>query len=61
MAVDQNLLHVTKSLVEHYPSLMYLVTSEVEGRLASLPVEWALKKYKDDIAAYLISQMEHNR
>ena len=40
---------------------MYLVTSEVEGRLASLPVEWALKKYKDDIAAYLISQMEHNR
>lgn len=57
LAADQNFLHVTKSLVERYPGLMYLWTYEQDDKPSYLPVEVALKKYKDDTAAYLISQM----
>ena len=61
LAAEQNFLHVTKSLVEHYPGLMYLWTQEQEDRPSYLPVEVALKKYSDDTASYLISQMRHDR
>lgn len=57
LAAEQNFLHVTKSMVERYPGLMYLWTYEQDDKPSYLPVEVALKKYKDDTAAYLISQM----
>ena len=60
-AAEQNFLHVTMSLVEHYPRLMYLWTYKQDDNPCYLPVELALKKYKDDTAAYLISQMRHDR
>ena len=40
---------------------MYLWTYEQDDNCGYLPVELALKKYKDDTAAYLISQMRHDR
>ena len=40
---------------------MYLWTRKKDSNPSSLPVELALKKYKDDTAAYLISQMRHDR
>ena len=61
LAAEQNFLHVTKSLVERYPGLMYLWTYEQDDKPSYLPVELALKKYKDETAAYLISQMRHDR
>ncbi|KAK2556750.1 Transient receptor potential cation channel subfamily V member 4, partial [Acropora cervicornis] len=61
LAAEQNFLHVSKALVEHYPGLMYIYSKEQEEKPSYLPVELALKKYKDDTAAYLISQMRHDR
>ena len=51
---------MTKLLVEKYPSLVYLGTEEVGGEREYLPVEKALMSYKDETAAYLISQMKHD-
>ena len=61
LAAEQNFLHVSKALVEHYPGLMYTYNKKQEEKPSCLPVELALKKYKDDTAAYLISQMRHDR
>ena len=60
LAAEQNFLHVTKLLVEKYPSLVYLETEEVAGERPYLPVEKALMSHKDETAAYLISQMKHD-
>ena len=61
LAAEQNFLHVTKSLVDQYPGLMYLWTKEQDDMPSYLPVELALKKYKDDTAAFLVSHMRHDR
>ena len=60
LAAERNFLHVTKLFVEKYPSLLYLGTEVVEGEREYLPVEKALMSYKDETAAYLISQMKHD-
>lgn len=60
LAAEQNFLHVAKLLVEKYPSLVYMGTEEVGNERAYLPVEKALMSYKDDTAAYLITQMKHD-
>ena len=60
LAAEQNFLHVTKLLVEKYPSLVYLETEEVAGERPYLPAEKALMSHKDETAAYLISQMKHD-
>ena len=61
LAVEQNFAHVTKLLVEKYPSLIYTKTQPVGGNIEYLPVEKALMLYNDDTAAYLISQMKPDR
>lgn len=64
IAAENNLLHVAKSLVEHYPGLIYLRTKVDDSdpiRTKSLPVELALLKFKDDTASYLICRMKHDR
>lgn len=60
LAAEQNFVHVSKSLVEKYPSLVYLETERVGDERGYFPVEKALLKYKDDTAAFLISQMKHD-
>ena len=60
LTAEQNFLHVTKLLVEKYPSLVYMGTEQVGDEREYLPVEKALMSYKDDTAAYLISQMKHD-
>ena len=63
-AAENNLLHVVKSLLGHYPGLLYLRTKEDEAdrrRSKRLPVELALLAHKDETAAFLISQMKHDR
>ncbi|XP_068728318.1 transient receptor potential cation channel subfamily V member 5-like [Montipora capricornis] len=60
LAAEQNLVHVAKLLVEKYPSLVYMETEQVGNDRGYLPVEKALISYKDETAAYLISQMKHD-
>ena len=55
LAVENNLLHVSQSLVKRYPGLMYIPTLGKDSKY--MPVELALKKWNDVTAAYLISQM----
>ncbi|XP_028417815.1 uncharacterized protein LOC114542475 [Dendronephthya gigantea] len=56
LAAEQNFLHVSRSLVDRFPALLYVKTGEQISK-AILPVELALRKKQDDTAAYLISQM----
>lgn len=63
-AAKQNFLHVSRMLVERWPSLMYQPTKvmiEPEKMPSVLPVEVALENFQDDTAAYLISQMKYDR
>ena len=60
LAAEQNFVHVAKLLVEKYPALVYLETEQMENKRGYLPVEKALMSYKDETAAYLISQMKHD-
>lgn len=60
LAAEQNFLHVTKLLVEKYPTLVYLETEVGDYERGYLPVEKALMCYKDETAAYLVSQMKHD-
>lgn len=60
LAAEQNFVHVAKLLVEKYPAIVYLETEQKENERGYLPVEKALMSYKDETAAYLISQMKHD-
>ena len=44
-----------------YPSLVDMGTDQVGGERGYLPVEMALMSYRDETAAYLISQMKLDR
>jgi hypothetical protein len=58
LAAAQDFSHVAAHLVRHYPSLVYQDTEVVGEQRAYLPVEMALMAYKDETAAFLISQMK---
>ncbi|XP_015780961.1 PREDICTED: uncharacterized protein LOC107358902 [Acropora digitifera] len=60
LAAEQNFVHVAKLLVEKYPALVYFETERMENERRYLPVEKALMSYKDETAAYLVSQMKHD-
>lgn len=49
-------MHVARSLVDQFRGLLIIRT---EGDKKDLPVEKALIKKHDDVAAYLISEMDN--
>ena len=63
-AAKLGFLHVTKTLVRKCPLLLAMTTEDqrkpVEIR-ALLPVELAIEAEKDDVAAFLIRVMWHER
>lgn len=63
-AAEIGFLHVTQTLVKKCPQLLAVKTDEqltpVKKR-AILPVELAIEAEKDDVAAYLIRVMWHDR
>ena len=63
-AAELGFLHVTKTLVKKCPLLLAVKTADqrkpVEKR-AMLPVELAIEAEKDDVAAFLIRTMWHER
>ena len=63
-AAELGFLQVTKTLVKKLPELLSLKTKAqlkpVEKR-AMLPIELALVAEKDEVAAYLIRMMRHER
>ena len=63
-AAELDFLHVTKTLVRKCPGLLDLKTQgqlKPEEKRALLPVELALTMENDDVAAYLIRIMWHDR
>ena len=63
-AAELGLLHVTKTLVKKCPGLFVLKTkAQVKPvkKRALLPVELALVAENDEVAAYLIRMMWHDR
>lgn len=63
-AAELGLLHVTKTLVKKCPGLLALKTKaqlKPEKKRGLLPVELALITENDDVAAYLIRMMWHER
>lgn len=63
-AAEHGFLHVTKTLVRKCPELLVVKTEEqlkpVEKR-AMLPVELAIVTENDDVAAFLVRVMWHER
>ena len=63
-AAELGFLHVTKTLVKQCPGLLAVMTKEQlvpEKKRALLPVEVALVAENDEVAAYLIRIMCHER
>lgn len=61
-AAELGFLHVTQTLVEKCPGLLALKTREpYKKKQGLLPVELALVTQNDDVAAYLIRKMSHDR
>ena len=62
-AAELGFFHVTKTLVKKYPSLLAVFTkSQLKPKKrAMLPVEFALMGESDEVAAYLIRMMRHDR
>ena len=61
---ELNFLHVTKTLVKNCPRLLALKTMaqlKPEKKRGLLPVEVALTMENDDVAAYLIRMMWHEK
>ncbi|XP_048580356.1 uncharacterized protein LOC5510674 isoform X2 [Nematostella vectensis] len=59
LAAERNFAHVAKTIVDHYPGLLYMPTEEYDDCRELLPVEVALIEFNDETAAYLIGHMRH--
>ena len=63
-AAELGFLHVTKTLVRKHPQLMTMTTEdqlELVKKRAMLLVELAMEGEKDNVAAFLIRVMSHER
>ena len=63
-ATELGFLHVTKTLVRKHPQLMTMTTEdqlEPVKKRAMLLVELAMEGEKDNVAAFLIRVMSHER
>lgn len=63
-AAELGFLHVTKTLVRKHPQLMTMTTDdqlEPVKKRTMLPVELAMEGEKDNVAAFLIRVMSHER
>ena len=63
-AAELGFLQVTKTLVKKCPGLLAMKTNaqlKPEKKRGLLPVEFALTMENDDVAAYLIRMMWHER
>ena len=60
-ASELGFLLVCKTLVKKYPVLLNLQTEEVREIRTMLPVELALVAENDEVSAYLIRMMWHER
>ena len=60
-AAELGFLNVSKTLVNKCPVLLTLKTEYAKDKRSMLPVELALVAEKDEVAAYLIRIMWHER
>ena len=59
LAAERNFVHVARTLVKERRGLLYSYTEEQDETRACLPVEVALMKFNDEVASYLIAQMDN--
>lgn len=60
-ASELGFLQVSKTFVEKFPVLLTMQTEVVRKKRTMLPVELALVSGNDEVAAYLIRMMWHDR
>lgn len=60
-AAELGFLQVTKTLVKRCPSLLSMKTKQPRSTRAMFPVEMALLAEKDEVAAFLVRMMWHER
>ena len=60
-AAELGFFHVTKTLVKKCPWLLTVKTKDLQLQPGLLPVELALVAENDDVAAYFIRMMRHER
>ena len=60
-AAELGYLYVTKTLAKKCPGLLILKTEQTKEKRSMLPVELALEAENDEVAAYLIRAMWHER
>ena len=60
-AVELRYLYVTKTLAKKCPGLLILKTEQTKEKRSMLPVELALEAENDEVAAYLVRVMWHER
>ena len=57
LAAERNFVDIAKCILKHKPELVYLKSIGDE----KLPVEYALEKYKDDVAALIIKSTSNKK
>lgn len=60
-AAELGYLYVTKTLADKCPVLLTMKTEQAKGKKSMLAVELALVAENDEVAAYLIRVMWHER
>ena len=60
-AAELGYLYVTKTLAKKCPGLLILKTEQTKEKRSMLPVELALGAENDEVAAYLVKVMWHER
>lgn len=60
-AAELGYLYVTKTLAKKCPGLLILKTEQTKEKRSMLPVELALEAENDEVAAYLVRVMWHER
>ena len=60
-AAELGYLYVTKTLTDKCPVLLTMKTEQAKGKKSMLAVELALVAENDEVAAYLIRVMWHER
>ena len=61
ICAELNFVSVAKTVLRHYPGTLYITTRPHDEHRRYLPVELAIIKRNDDVAAFLVKQIKYKR
>ena len=61
LCAELNFVSVTRTILQFYPGMLYITTRPHNEHRRYLPVELAITKRNDDVAAFLVKQMKYSR